>query len=144
MIENLQKTDIPEAVKVYIEGLRMQIPPGDASSEKISKKLESEVITFVYKENENILGLVSFKTLDKNSIKLDFICAIESGRGIGKSLMKELANYANGNNIKFIYSRASSRDIRTIKFYESCGFEVYGQEKSEESGLVLYKVKLSI
>lgn len=139
MIEELKSKDIEEAMKVYYKGLRMEIPRGNAKLNEIKKHLE-EVHTFVYKEKQEIKGLISFRLKEKDKIKIDFICALILRKGIGKSLMKKLADYSIKEKIDFICSNVSSKDKRVMKFYEYCGFKVYERYFSRRN-FMLYRIK---
>ncbi len=139
MIERLKKKDIKEAAKVYYKGLQMETPKGRATFDKIIKHLQ-EVSLFVYKEKGKIKGLVSFTFKEKDKIKMDFICTFELRKGIGKKLMKKLAEFAIRHKVEFIYSNVSSQDKRVIKFYESLGFKKYGRYFVNKN-FMLYRIK---
>jgi len=139
MIERLKKKDIKEAAKVYYKGLQMETPKGRTTFDKVVKHIK-EVCLFVYKEKGKIKGLVSFTFEEKDKIKMDFICALELRKGIGKKLMKKLVEFAIKHKVRFIYSNVSSQDKRVIKFYESLGFKKYGRYFANKN-FILYKIK---
>ncbi len=139
MIEKLKQKDIIEAAKVYNKGLQMEIPKGYATLNETIKHLK-EVRTFVYKENQKIKGLISFKEKSKGKIQMDFICVLVLRKGIGKKLMKKLADFAVKEKINFIYSNVSSKDKRVMNFYENCGFKIYGKYFSGKT-FMLYRIK---
>lgn len=117
----------------------METPKGRATFDKVIKHLE-EVSLFVYKEKRKIKGLISFTFKEKGKIKIDFICTLRLRKGIGKKLMKKLAEFAIKHNVKFIYSNVSSQDKRVIKFYESLGFKKYGKYFANKN-FMLYRIK---
>jgi L-amino acid N-acyltransferase YncA len=139
MIEKLKESDLNEIVKIYIQGVQEQIPPGDIPIEKAQERFQ-KFQTFVYKEEDKILGLVLFDTLEKE-VELLFIYAVEPRKGIGRKLMDELINYAVENKRESIISTVSTIDDRVMKFYESCGFEKYG-EYAFEDGFVVNEIRL--
>lgn len=139
MIEQLKKKDIEEAAKVYSLGLQMQIPKSYLPLEEIIKNLR-KLKLFVYRNKTKIKGLLSFTPKGKNSLEIDFICSLELRKGIGKKLIKRLAEFSVKRKIRTIYSNVSSKDKRVINFYESCGFEVYGKPRISNK-LKLYKLK---
>lgn len=139
MIEKLKQKDVKEAAKVYNKGLQMEIPKGYATLDETIKHLK-EVRTFVYKENQKIKGLISFKQKEKNKIKIDFIYALILRKGIGKKLMKKLADFSIKNKIELVYSNVSSKDKRVMNFYENCGFKIYGKYFSGKN-FMLYRLK---
>ncbi len=139
MIEKLKQKDVKEAAKVYNKGLQMEIPKGYATLDETIKHLK-EVRTFVYKENQKIKGLISFKQKEKNKIKVDFICALVLRKGIAKRLMKKLADFSIKEKVLFIYSNVSSKDKRVMNFYENCGFKIYGKYFSGKT-FMLYRIK---
>lgn len=127
MIEKLKKREVIEAAKVYSKGLSMEIPKGRCRLHKLITILDKEVECFVHKTNNKIDGLISFEFNGKSKIKVDFICALKLRKGIGKRLMKKLANYCLRRNIKSIYSNVSTKDKKVMSFYKYCGFKKYGQ-----------------
>lgn len=139
MIEKLKKKDIVEAAKVYNKGLRMEIPKGH-NTLNYTKKYLKEIYCFVYKENNKILGLVSFKFKTKDKIQMDFICAIKLRKGIGKKLIIKLKEFAVNNKVKMIYSNVSSKDKRVLEFYKNCGFKTYSKYYANKS-FMLYRIK---
>ena len=139
MIEKLKKEDINEAAKVYQKGLQMEIPKGYSSFEETIKKLKERKV-FIYKENNKIKGLISFSPKPQGKIRIDFICVINLRKGIGKKLMKKLADFAIKNNINLIYTNMSFKDKRAMNFYKSCGFRKFGKYKSYQN-LTLYRIK---
>ena len=138
MIEKLKKKDIQEAEKVYNKGLLMEIPPGHPSKEAVLKELKENYI-FIHKENNKIKGLISFRILSNNKIRIDFICSIILRKGIGKKLMKKLADFSIRKKIKLIITAESSKDKRARNFYKNCGFKKYGECNS--NNLKLYRIK---
>lgn len=139
MIEKLNINDIKEASEVYNKGLQMEVPKGYSTLKNTIKKLK-KLQTFVYKENKKIKGLISFK-IDKNNIYLSFICALPLRKGIGKKLMKKVAEFAIENNTKNIFSSVSYQDKKAMKFYEKLGFEKYDKKTDKDFTLFLIKVK---
>lgn len=142
MIESLEKKDITQTAKVYNKCLSMEIPRGKSTLEETKKKLR-KIGCLVYKEKGKIQGLITFKKI-KNSINLEFICSLKLRKGIGKSLMKELARIALNNKSGLIYSTVSTKDKRVMKFYNYCGFKKYGQYESKiRKKFILNKIKAS-
>ncbi|MBM3206737.1 MAG: GNAT family N-acetyltransferase [Candidatus Staskawiczbacteria bacterium] len=139
MIEKLKEEDVREAAIVYNRGLQMEIPKGYSTLDETIKHFK-EVRTFVYKENQKIKGLISFKEKSKGKIKIDFICALILRKGIGKKLMMKLADFTIKENIDFVYSNVSSKDKRVMNFYENCGFKIYGRYFSGKT-FMLYRIK---
>ncbi|MFH1917623.1 MAG: GNAT family N-acetyltransferase [Nanoarchaeota archaeon] len=139
MIEKLKQKDVREAAIVYNKGLQMEIPKGYSTLDETIKHLK-EVRTFVYKENQKIKGLISFKEKSKDKIRIDFICALVLRKGIGKKLMKKLADFSIKENTDFIYSNVSSKDKKVMNFYENCGFKIYGRYFSGKT-FMLYRIK---
>lgn len=125
MIQKLKKEDIEEAARVYNKGLSMQIPEGYARLDETVKLLK-RIECIVHKTNNRIDGLVSFEK-KKDKIYMKFICALKFKEGIGKKLIKKLADHASKSQVKLIYSVVSTKDKRAMKFYEHCGFKKYGQ-----------------
>ena len=139
MIEKLKQKDVKEVAKIYNKGLQMEIPRGYATLDETINHLR-KVRTFVYKENQKIKGLISFKKKSKNKIQIDFICALVLRKGIGKELMIKLADFSIKEKIEFIYSNVSSKDKRVMNFYKNCGFKIYGRYFSGKT-FVLYRIK---
>ncbi len=139
MIEKLKKENVVKAAKIYYCGLSMQVPKGYWALREIINHL-NKINVFVYKDAKKILGLVSFKIKHENEIYIDFICAVESGKGIGKKLMRYLAYFAYKNKVKYILSHVSTKDKKVMKFYESCGFKKYAQYYARKDFL-LYRIK---
>ena len=139
MIEKLKLKDAKEAAKIYNKGLQIEIPKGDAALNETVKHLK-EVHTFVYKQNQTIKGLISFIPQDENKIKIDFICVVISRKGIGKKLIKKLADFSIKRGIKFIYSNVSSKDQRAMSFYENLGFRKYGKHFVRKN-FMLYRIR---
>jgi L-amino acid N-acyltransferase YncA len=123
-ITRLTSNDIESASDVYIQGLKMETPPGTANKEDIIRYL-NETHCYIAKENNHIYGLVSFLVID-NNIVIDFICSIKQRCGIAKKLMQKVANYAKNHNYIEIQSTVSSINPSALKFYEKLGFKTYG------------------
>ena len=139
MIKKLNKKDIKKAALVYQKGLSLEIPKGNMQLKECIERLKN-IECFIYK-NKKIEGLISFELI-KSVIRLDFICSLKLRKGIGKKLMKKLADYALRKKIKFIYSNVSSKDKIALKFYKYCGFKKYGKYFANKNFL-LYKIKAS-
>ena len=139
MIEKLNKKDIRKAALVYKNGISLEIPKGNMQLKECIERLKN-IECFVYK-NKKIEGLVSFELI-KPVIRLDFICSLKLRKGIGKKLIKKLADYALRKKIKLIYSNVSSKDKRALSFYKYLGFKKYGKYYANKNFL-LYKIKAS-
>jgi N-acetylglutamate synthase-like GNAT family acetyltransferase len=140
VIEKLKLKDIKEAAIVYNKGLQMEIPKGPKYKLKHLIKVISKPKIFVFKEKDKIKVFVSFKMKNKENVKMDFICVTKLRRGIGKKLMKKLAEYSLKNKIRYIYSNVSSKDKRVMGFYEKMGFEKY-QKYYANKDFMLYRIK---
>ena len=94
----------------------------------------------MYKEDKKIIGILSFAHKKGNKIRIEFIYSNKLRKGIGKKLIKKLANYALKNRIGFIYTSVSSNDERAINFYRNCGFKFNGKYHSYRN-MILYRIK---
>ncbi len=138
MIEKLKNKDLKKAAKVYNKGLKMEIPPGSSTIQETIDHLKKE-LTFVYKENNKIEGLVTFNLKNKE-IRMRFICAMKLRKGIGKKLMKKLVDFSTKNKVKMIYSNVSLKDKRVLEFYNFLGFKKY-QSYYSNRNFKLYRIK---
>jgi RimJ/RimL family protein N-acetyltransferase len=139
MIEELRKKDIDEAVKVWKKGLTMEIPEGTETNREIRSRLK-EFRTFVYKEKDKIIGLLSFTFEEDGSIDIVFICTMVLRKKIGTKLISKLAKFALKNKIHAIYSNVSPEDERAMSFYKRCGFRRFGKPYID-AGVLLYKIR---
>lgn len=125
MIERLRKRDLNEAARVFFEGMLLEKPPGRGTLSSIETHLR-ECIVFVDKEKGRIVGLISGREIAKG-LRITFICALRQRCGIGSALMRRIAQYCVRKRIRFVYSNVSLQDERALRFYEKCGFKVYGR-----------------
>jgi len=135
-IEQLKKSDLTKAAKVYNKCLFMQNPPGKANLDE-TKKILSKIKCLVYKENRKIIGLITYKE-NKNKIALDFICSLKKRKGIASALLKKVIEEG-----KPIFSSVSTNDKRVLNFYKKFGFRKYESFKSK-SGATINKINLEI
>jgi hypothetical protein len=140
MIERLSAQDLEEATRVYMEGLRNEIPPGIAGEADFSfirkdmeDKINSPEYTVFVSREESIDGLLILK-----GCGIEFMCAVPQNRGTGKKLLACLAPNFDG---EYIHVLVSEKDERARHFYASCGFEFLG--KTERKGVALIEAKVS-
>jgi ribosomal protein S18 acetylase RimI-like enzyme len=140
-IEDVRPEDLDAAAAVYLAGLQMQTPPGGIGGtvEYIKTKMNGYRI-LVYKEGDRILGLVSYSINADHQAEIDFICALEPGRGIGTSLLREMAKLIAAQDVSEVLSSMSSLDERAMNFYKRSGFTIYA-EKRERDNFLIYLIK---
>lgn len=75
-------------------------------------------------EDENIIGAVAVKELDKESCELKSLYLLEKyhGQGLGSILLKKAVDYANSAGYKKMYLDTLSTSARAIRLYEKAGF----------------------
>ena len=126
------EAELDEAVEVYMEGMRREIPPhGSAYQKDVLKKKLRSISCFVFKSNGWIAGLLTFsvKGFFWKYVVMDFICSMNQRKGIGVELMMALAAFAIQNNITKIYSSISVLDAAAMNFYfKKCGFKKTGSK----------------
>lgn len=128
MIERLRKLDIERAITVFQKGLSLEIPPGNMGRKIIGNELR-KTICYVHKTNGRLDGLVNFKLNKGGSITLMFICTLKPRNGVGTELMLEVAKFALGKKVKWVYSLVSFRDKRATSFYYRLNFKSYAKKK---------------
>ncbi len=142
MIESLAEEDFHELVELYVRCTQMEKPPGNATVEYVTKDLQ-RVSTFVYKEDNHIVGFVTYIYKTKTQISIDFICSNKQRKGIGSALMLHLAKYACEKGLVWIYSTVSAKDRGAQLFYKRCGFREYARVAADYGGeeIVVSKVR---
>lgn len=139
MIERVKDSDRKEAAQVYIKGLQMEIPKGYASFEETINHLK-KVVTFVYKINRKIVGLITLAKRPDRDYKIDFICALKKREGIGTELIKKASAFCKKRKVKYLYSNVSAKDNRVLEFYRHAGFKKYGKYFATKN-FMLFKIK---
>ncbi len=134
----LKRTDIEEAVDVYKEGMKMEKPPGQGSRSYVREILEDNRC-IVYKEEGEIKGLAEFEGFER-FVELNFMCALEPGKGIGSCLMKKLAEHCKEQGFDRIVTGVSNKDERAQSFYDSLGFVRFFVKDKEE--FKVYKLEV--
>lgn len=80
---------------------------------------------FVYEENNNILGFITFDLLQDRSEILDIIVHINHRKqGIGQKLLDSSLNTMLKNNIKSISLEVKVNNKEAISFYKKNNFEI--------------------
>ncbi|MFH1425070.1 MAG: GNAT family N-acetyltransferase [archaeon] len=144
-IEFLLGENLEEAAGVYVRAAKLEKPPGNMPEELVRKMLRRHKC-FVYKSDGKITGLVVFRVhgwgrIRPKRVKINFIGTIETGKGIGKKLMRKVAEHAVDDGANIIYSEVSGIDARARAFYKKLGFDEYGTTESPVSGVLLYRIK---
>lgn len=84
-----------------------------------------KIITYL--ENEEIIGMLSFKILKDKSIKIDLIGVLSNyqAKGIGTTMLNELIRYCKRNNIGKIKVITEFENITALKFYIKNKFKIF-------------------
>jgi hypothetical protein len=148
VIRELSAKNLNQAVRIYAQGVLMEVPPGSTDSEEtLTKILKANLRRYIVQHQQRQIWL-AFKTntpcglldfyLFKRSIRIRFICAIPPRQGTGTHLMMELAKFAIQKRVEKIRSTVSTQDLRAINFYFThLGFTQTGYQK-ENDGLMLF------
>ncbi|HRS53652.1 MAG TPA: GNAT family N-acetyltransferase [Bacteroidales bacterium] len=88
----------------------------------LSKEIADEV--FVYTENDNILGFVTVSLNENNFGKIGLIAVEQNtrGKGIGRKLIKAVANYLLDYQINKLFVSTQHANKNACNFYQKLGF----------------------
>lgn len=148
VVHELTEEYLEKAASIYAKGLLIEEPPGSTEpldvltelmKENLQRYLERKETRHIWMATieENIRGLLDF-CLEEPNIRIQFICAIPPGQGVGTQLMRHLARFAQTKRVSTIRSTVSSLDQRAIIFYfDHLGFEKVGQ-RLKEPGFYLF------
>lgn len=142
-LENYQKSDLEELVALFNSTVQA-VNKKDYSEQQIKQwiqpmpdydswdKVLSSTHTLVAHQRNKILG---FGNISKTG-QLDYLYVDKEwiGYGIGKSLAKNLIDYASKSGAKKITVYSS---ITAKPFFESLGFEVVEQKSNYRNGVLL-------
>jgi len=121
--------------------------------ESISDISEGDYKSFVFLDNENVLGFycIGKRSLTNGVYDLYWIVVDKNyyNKGIGKKLLKHSEEYVSQNNGRLILAETSSKDsyFDTRKFYEKCNYHVLSEIKdfySVGDNLIVYGKYLQI
>jgi dTDP-4-amino-4,6-dideoxy-D-galactose acyltransferase len=93
----------------------------------IKNSINKEIadVTYVYKENNNIYGLITVKR-DKDSATIGLIAVNveEKNKGIGRNLMVAAERWAKTNGLFKINVATQKRNKEACGFYEKVGYDI--------------------
>ena len=136
MIKEFDKSEINEVMKIWLD---TNIIAHDFISEKYwcdnYKLVEEQYMpiakTFVYKEDSVIKGFISI--IEDSFIGALFVNKEYQEQGIGLKLI---------NHCKALYSKLELAvyvdNVRTVNFYNRCGFKMKVEQDNEDSGFREY------
>lgn len=112
-------------------GLDTKITTLEGEKEWLRKNQNEYNFAIVLKENDELIGNISFDEVDlihRNATLGIFIgCEEKRGKGYGKEAIKLLLEYGFNNlNLNNIMLNVYSFNKRAIKVYESLGFKKFG------------------
>jgi ribosomal protein S18 acetylase RimI-like enzyme len=112
------------ALKIYTEVLGIDLETSEKDLEHHSKSETSKV--FVAKEDDNILGLVTFYWQKWNMtghIGVIGVSPSAQGKGVGKALCNKVFQFAKNIKIRKVYVDTSIENINAQIFYIKTGFK---------------------
>lgn len=119
ILETLYKTNSKDYSKEILDKRAVKYTPA-----ALTEKAKTRYI-LVAEERGRIVGSAQ---LDNEEIKMMFVLPEMQGRGVGKSLVEKIEEYAKGKGLKKIVGNSS---LTAVGFYEKLGF-VVGPEVEED------------
>lgn len=78
---------------------------------------------FVTIENEDPIGLITY-TIERNECEIISLNSLQEGRGIGSSLIDEVASEAKNNGCYRMVIITTNDNINALHFYQKRGFHI--------------------
>ncbi len=105
---------------------------------KFGVKVNHHDYSFIFKENEEILGILNgYFDYDEGKITKLIVSEDHRRKGIGKSLMIEAENYLRSQNLRFI--SVSTYEFQAPEFYKKLGFSIeFVRENKETPSMTEY------
>jgi len=126
-----------EGLKLYPKAFGMAFSEeADQPLEYFSVRLKRNIVFGGFEQSElqsELLGIVSFsirqneKEQHKGSLSGMYVRQNAQGTGLAKALVQALLSHARGK-VDLVQLSAANSNERALRFYLSCGFEVYGTE----------------
>jgi N-acetylglutamate synthase-like GNAT family acetyltransferase len=91
---------------------------------------DSEV--YILERGDKAVGIYALQKISKDSIEIKNIAVDEKlqGQGIGKFLLRDAANRAEGMGFKTIIIGTADASIQLLHFYQKEGFEIFDVKKN--------------
>ena len=120
--------DSPEAVELIGElDEHLMAHPYPAQSRhafSVEKLLREEVVFFVTRYEGRLAGCGGIKMFgDYGEVKRMFVRAEFRGKGLGKAMLRHLADYARRNDASILRLETGIYEIEAIGLYEGFGFQ---------------------
>jgi ribosomal protein S18 acetylase RimI-like enzyme len=88
----------------------------------------AELKGFICKENNNIVGLITYR-IENNECEIVSLNSTVENRGLGTSLINKMINHSRKNNYQRIWVMTTNDNTKAIRFYQKRGFEWVGYYK---------------
>jgi ribosomal protein S18 acetylase RimI-like enzyme len=102
--------------------------------------INNHLVTYVLKVNEQIVGYGHLEDENEKTWLGIAVIEAETGKGLGKYILKNLLESAIKNNIKTIHLTCDIKNNSAISMYTKFGFEIVEELKNN---IYLMKVDLS-
>jgi len=88
-----------------------------------------ELPGFIYKENEKIIGLITYK-IENDYCEIVTLDSKLENKGLGTSLLNKVIDLSRKNTCKRIWLITTNDNTKAIRFYQKRGFEWNGFYKN--------------
>ena len=88
-----------------------------------------ELPGFIYKEDEKIIGLITYKIKNDDCEIVTLNSKLEN-KGLGTSLLNKVIDFSRKNSCKRIWLITTNDNTKVIRFYQKKGFEWNGFYKN--------------
>ncbi len=127
-IDDLSKPDVIALLQAHLDFTAALSPPESIHALDLAGLAIPEISFWTARLDSELLGCVALKDIGDNrgEIKSMHTAAIARGKGVAKSLLKHVINFAQSGNIQTLFLETGSADgfIPARKLYQSHGFEV--------------------
>lgn len=109
------------------------------SFNSIKNQISEGMIYNILKFESDNIGYCGFK-MDNNKVFLSKLYIKQEFRGnkLSEVLLEKVINFANKNNIKYIYLTVNKNNLNTISIYEHLGFVIIDSVQTDiENGFIM-------
>jgi GNAT superfamily N-acetyltransferase len=78
---------------------------------------------FIIFDSDHPEGLITY-SLDNNECEIITLDSLESGKGIGRKLIKAILDFADEKNIKRVWLITTNDNTNALRFYQKNGFHL--------------------
>lgn len=89
----------------------------------------AELPGFIYKKEEKIIGLITYK-IENDDCEIVTLDSKLENKGLGTSLINKVIDFSRKNTCKRIWAITTNDNTKAIRFYQKRGFEWNGFYKN--------------